>query len=435
MEKIQAETREKAEKEALLEERKNIQKQKQERRAAEERRLRELRRKAKENAEQEIHRINARQRAGKERQIELERAQQVLEKKRRLRKLEEEREKKREFQRLQAVKEQQQKRQENEHKLQERQMKERERQIRIEKKRAMDQYELDKKKRQATDRIALNKEVARRKEDEREKMVMEKRIKSEMQQQLIEKSREQNRELSRKERETINRKREFQAKVARERGKEAKASLVKKFHDDEEHVSKLKELKDKDVALMKEERDLHTQLKRENVERIKRMREYKRLETMRKVSENDQRTEDMLKKRRELAKTRRKNAVEAKIRKDKLMQTLEKSKSSGGKAIRKILAQLSTDEDDPDAAEKKNKKKRGVPRMSSKKKESSWQMKPKPNLSAPLSAHGSFPPSIIDIVPPPEAPSLLARLAEASEKVQPFISPYAPSSPYAATTR
>jgi hypothetical protein len=214
-----------------------------------------------------------------------------------------------------------------------------------------------------------------------------------------------------------------------------KASLVKKFHDDEEHVSKLKELKNKDMAMMKEERDLHMQLKRENVERIKRMQEYKRLQTMRKVSENDQRTKEMLKKKKETAKTRRKNAVEAKIRKDKLLQSLEKSKSSGGNAIRKILAQLSTDDDDdslsidPDAAANKNKK--STKRMSLNKKESVGQVKTTSNI--PVSTqHVSSPPPIIDVVIPPEAPSLLAPIAETSEKVQPYVSPYASSSPYAA---
>eukprot|EP00979_Chaetoceros_neogracilis_P008738 scaffold1945_cov182-Chaetoceros_neogracile.AAC.2 len=231
----------------------------------------------------------------------------------------------------------------------------------------------------------------------------------------------------------MNRKREFQVTLVKERGIAMKASLVKKFHDDEEHVSKLKELKNKDMAMMKEERDLHMQLKRENVERIKRMQEYKRLQTMRKVSENDQRTEEMLKKKKETAKTRRKNAVEAKIRKDKLLQSLEKSKSSGGNAIRKILAQLSTDDDDslsidPDAAANKNKK--STRRMSLNKKESIGQVKTTSNI--PVSTHVSYPPPIVDVVIPPEAPSLLVPIAETPEKVQPYVSPYASSSPYAA---
>jgi hypothetical protein len=196
----------------------------------------------------------------------------------------------------------------------------------------------------------------------------------------------------------------------------------------------LKELKNKDMAMMKEERDLHMQLKRENVERIKRMQEYKRLQTMRKVSENDQRTEEMLKKKKETAKTRRKNAVEAKIRKDKLLQSLEKSKSSGGNAIRKILAQLSIDDDDdslsidPDAPANKNKK--STRRMSLNKNENIGQVKTTSNI--PVSTHVSSPPPIIDVVILPEAPSLLAPIAETPEKVQPYVSPYASASPYAA---
>jgi len=206
---------------------------------------------------------------------------------------------------------------------------------------------------------------------------------------------------------------------------------LKKFNEDEENVAKLKEIKEKDAALLKEERDLHMELKRENVERIKRMQEYRRLETMRKVSENDERTEEILRTREELAKSRHKNAVQAKIRRDKLMQTLEKSKSSGGKEIRKILAQLSNDDNDfftSEGSEKKSKKTKKVQRMSLNKKEVSAGTKAKTKSDMP----GKFPPAIIDIVPPPEAPSLLARIAEKSEKVHPYVSPYASStSPYA----
>jgi hypothetical protein len=110
------------------------------------------------------------------------------------------------------------------------------------------------------------------------------------------------------------------------------------------------------MVLLKEEREINMQLKRENVERIKRMQEYKRLETLKKISENDERTEEMLRKKEELAKARRQNAIEAKIRRDRLMQTLERSKVSGGKAIKKILDELCADEDQENSASKGSQK-------------------------------------------------------------------------------
>eukprot|EP00557_Chaetoceros_sp_GSL56_P007835 CAMPEP_0176506236 /NCGR_PEP_ID=MMETSP0200_2-20121128/16925_1 /TAXON_ID=947934 /ORGANISM="Chaetoceros sp., Strain GSL56" /LENGTH=564 /DNA_ID=CAMNT_0017905853 /DNA_START=899 /DNA_END=2589 /DNA_ORIENTATION=- len=345
MERIQEETREKAKQEALEEERKRALKLKQDRQAAEERRLRELRKKAKEEAEEEMQRLNARQRCERERQFELEKEQRILENKERLRKLEEEREKKRELQQLEAERQQEQKRRDIEMRAEEREKREQERQMRIEKKREADQHELNQKRKQAADRIALNKEVARRKEEERKKAVIDKRKRNDEQQQQITMSREQERELARQEREALARKREYQAKLAKEREEEMKASLLKKFNDSEEKINEMKHLQEKDMVLIKEERDINMQLKRENVERIKRMQEYKRLETVKKIADNDQRTEEMLKRKEELAKARRQNAIEAKIRRDRLMQTLEKSKVSGGKAIKKILDELSADED------------------------------------------------------------------------------------------
>ena len=122
-----------------------------------------------------------------------------------------------------------------------------------------------------------------------------------------------------------------------------------------------------------------------------------------------------MKKKEELAKTRQKNAVEAKIRRDALMQILEKSKTSGGKAIKKILSQLENDE-----ALGITKKKTNSLDISASKSNKRITNK---------SSSGTKPPSIvrIEIGPPPEAPSLLVRM-KVSDRTQQHISPYASSS-------
>jgi hypothetical protein len=179
------------------------------------------------------------------------------------------------------------------------------------------------------------------------------------------------------------------------------------------------------------------------------MQEYKRIVTMKKVEENNKRTEEMLRTREELANTRRKNAVEAKIRKDKIMQTLEKSKTGGGTALKKILAQLSNDDGDiPASTGSKRKKKKRRPSVASKKTSDSSRRQPSKGSEVPKHSKmknpktwnggaNSQPPSIIEICgPPPEAPSLLARLAEASEKEDSpkrYVSPYA-TSPFASSS-
>ena len=259
----------------------------------------------------------------------------------------------------------------------------------------------------------MNKEAAQQHEEERKKAVMDKMARNQQQQGYIESLREHERDLNQKEREAISRKREYQAQLAKERELEVKDFLLNKFHEDEKKVAMIQSMKEKDMALLKEERELNTQLKRDNVERIKRMQEYKRLETMRKINENDMRTEGLLKTKQELAKARRKNAVEAKIKRDKLMQILEKSKTSGGKAIKKILTQLENDGEVSGMLRKKSKS----PLVDS---PANKPQKRAVNKSCNDTKH----PAVIEIGPPPEAPSLTARVSNFSQQ-RDYISPYA----------
>ncbi len=261
----------------------------------------------------------------------------------------------------------------------------------------------------------MNKKAAQRHEEERKKQVVDKMIKNQQQQDYIAAVREKERSLNQREKEALSRKREYQAHLAKERELEMKEFFMEKFNRDEEKVAAIQSMKEKEMSILKEERNLHSQMKRDNVDRIKRMQEYKRLETMKKISENYTRTEQMMKKKEELAKTRQKNAVEAKIRRDKLMQILEKSKTSGGKAIKKILSQLENDE----ALGVTKKKLANSLDISSSKSNKKVPSK---------SSGGTKPPSIvrIEIGPPPEAPSLAARM-KVSDRTQQYISPYASS--------
>ncbi len=260
----------------------------------------------------------------------------------------------------------------------------------------------------------MNKMTAQQQEEERTKIVMDKMTRNQQQQEYIASLREHERNLNKKEREAISRKREYQAQLAKERETQGKEFLMKKFHDDEKKVAIMQTMKEKEMALMKEERELHLQMKRDNVERIKRMQEYKRLETVRKISENDMRTEKMLKTKEELAKTRRKNAVQAKIKRDKLMQILEKSKTSGGKAIKKILAQLENDEDILERSKKKSKS------------PMNHSVSKSPRCAPSKPANETKHPTVIEIGPSPGAQSLTALVTSTTQQ-RDYISPYAPT--------
>lgn len=392
MDKIQTEMRLKSEKDAAKEERLKAEKKRRDRQAAEERRIREIRRKAKEEAEEEMFRINTRNRFEKERRIRNEKEQQELENKRRACAVEQEREKKRMLQRLQTEHQQEIKRRDIEQKMDEREKKERERAAKQELKRLMDKRQQEEKRMESKKRIVTNKETALKQEEQRKKDLMEKQMKSTRKQEYIRQKHEQDRMKTLKEREALARKREYQGREAKRAEEAMKASLLKKFKEDEEHMAMLKQKKEEKMQLLREEREVQVQMKRENVERIKRMHEYKRLETMNKVKSAEQRTQNMLQKKEELARMRRKNAVQQKIKKDKLKQRLEeKSKASGTKAIKKILAELTIDDESVKKGKKKCRTNRSIDSYSKQQRIHTIKVSNK--------AETGLPPSIIEISP------------------------------------
>ena len=96
----------------------------------------------------------------------------------------------------------------------------------------------------------------------------------------------------------------------------------------------------REQELIKAERELVLQMKKDNLERLKKKQEFRHKETMKRVHENDLRTQELFQQKEELMKIRRINAHKAKVEKDRLMSVLEKSKS--GCSIQKLLKQLDT---------------------------------------------------------------------------------------------
>lgn len=195
----------------------------------------------------------------------------------------------------------------------------------------------------------------------------------------------------------MEQKRQLALQATREKEEQDKEMMLQKFDNDAKFVEKLNEVRGKEHALLKERENLNKQLKQENVERIKRIQEYKRLETLRKISEGDQRTEEMIRRKEEIIAQRRRAGLKTKMQKDQIMEVLDKSRSNGGQAI-KMLTQVlgSTDE----VGGKKKKKKKRLP----------------PSYEEDTSALG----------PPPDAPSLQARLAQTTDDTtqMPYTSPY-----------
>jgi len=84
-------------------------------------------------------------------------------------------------------------------------------------------------------------------------------------------------------------------KLINEAKESKKESYIKKIKDHKETFSALLHEKELELENMKEGRELMKQLKLDNVERLKRSQEYKRQETLKTMSENESRAQEMKK--------------------------------------------------------------------------------------------------------------------------------------------
>jgi hypothetical protein len=122
----------------------------------------------------------------------------------------------------------------------------------------------------------------------------------------------------------------------------------KAFIDEEINVMRVKEARERSHMLTKEKKELKISMKLENVNRIKRIQEYKRLETLRQIHEGDKRIDQMLNRKAEIVETRKLNAQNVKIQKDNLIRVMEDAKANGNKAsklIKKFLNKSSSSGD------------------------------------------------------------------------------------------
>ena len=78
------------------------------------------------------------------------------------------------------------------------------------------------------------------------------------------------------------------------------AELLNKFEAEEEHVAEIQEMRGKELEIHRERKNLRTQMKLENVQRVLRIDEYKRMGTLKKIEDNDGRIKNMVEQRRSL---------------------------------------------------------------------------------------------------------------------------------------
>ena len=98
-----------------------------------------------------------------------------------------------------------------------------------------------------------------------------------------------------------------------------KEQLRQSFQDEEVNVQRVKEARERNHMLAREKKELKIAMKLENVNRMKRIAEYKRLETLRQIHEGDKRINSMLARKMEIVQTRKANALNVKIAKDAMV--------------------------------------------------------------------------------------------------------------------
>lgn len=321
-----------------------LRKKKQEKRMrlmAEERRLRELQKAAMEEAEENRRQQLAKEMHEKEMSQAEENARKAAEAKRRARELEEEKKRKHEEHR-QAVEqffaeEQMRLRQ----RLESMQYAERKKQEAIMRK----QEELAEaqriKREQIEQRIEQNMNIAKMIEEKKKEDFLAKQDHFERIRQEHLRKQEEERQLKAQEQELQEQRRQMILLEQRRLDEQKAELMLRKFESEEERVAAVKEMRERENRLMKEKKDLRTQMKLENVHRVMRMNEYKRLNTEKKIEQTEDRVDKMLEQRHALLEERRKAAIQTKRQKEQLARMMEEVRTNATKASKLITQALS----------------------------------------------------------------------------------------------
>jgi len=383
----------------------NLQKQREKRmrQMVEERRQRDIRKKAQEDAAEERRVQVAREMFLKDKALAEERIRKERGARMAARIKEEERQAKQEQYKLQTqriLKEQQRQIQTRLKQLEEAEKKRTEM---AKKKRKADKKRIREKRKAVEERLERNLMMAKEVEEKRKEDFYAKQDHHELLRAVALEEKEQQRILHYRNQAILEEKRKMVLRQTRNEEEDRKGKLLKKFQEDEVNVARIQQKRNRQLLLQKEKKNLKKLMKLENVERVKRIQEYKRLETLKKIHDDDKRTQSMLEQKQQIIAERKKTAVSTKIQKDYLMKLVDEAKTaSSGKAVKVLQKALEV----PDNKKRKSKS------ANRKKKYADEQMRSQ--SAQPLG-------------PKPEAPSLTKRINEMNNldpEPQPYVSPY-----------
>eukprot|EP01038_Epipyxis_sp_PR26KG_P014118 gene14118-18944_t len=321
-----------------------LRKKKQEKRVklmAEERRLRELQKIALEEAEEENRRNVAREMHEKEQALAEERAKKLVEDKKRAQELELERKIKNDEHKRQVAQffaeEQMQLRQ----RLESMQYAEKKKQDAILSKQRKHMEDLRIKREAIEKRIEENMEMAKAMEEKRKTDFMNRQENFEKKREDHMRQQEQERELKAQEI-MLQEQRRRMILLQQQKEEEHKAALLlKQFDEDQQHVAEIQAIRDRENQIHKEKKVLRTQMKLENVQRVLRIDDYKRMGTLKKIEDTDSRVKSLVDQKRSLIEERRRAARETKIQKESIAKVMEEVRTNASKANKIITQALS----------------------------------------------------------------------------------------------
>lgn len=217
----------------------------------------------------------------------------------------------------------------------------------IRKKKAIDEaqrkkkVELRKKRDMVEKRIERNMEMAAAVEAKRKQDFIDKQEKHDQIRQAHLEEMEKAQQLHLKEIEMQEQRRRMIILQQRREEERKKELMLQKFDEDEKHVADIKQMHVHEQKLVKERKMLQIQMKAENVDRVKRMAEYRRLNTLKKIEDNDSRTKAMLDQKEELIARRRETAIKTKRQKEEINNLMEGVRTDANKANKIITMALS----------------------------------------------------------------------------------------------
>jgi hypothetical protein len=139
----------------------------------------------------------------------------------------------------------------------------------------------------ASKRIEQNVRTAEMIEEKRKNDLMTKQQQFEESRQTHLQRMEQERSLQAQELQLQEQRRRMIMMQQRKEEERIAEALLQKFDEEEENVQMAQELRNRELDLMKEKKNLRTQIKYENVERVMRQNEYKKTVVLKKIENTD----------------------------------------------------------------------------------------------------------------------------------------------------